>query len=106
MGFENPIVEILKARRWTTERAAREIYKAFKKEFKLRGTVWTSARFNMVKLGHDETKWLRKILSEFFEINEEDIPRNDKRSKRYRDETGDPMVMSREARKAKGSQKN
>ncbi len=106
MGCENPIVEILKARRWTTERAAREIYKANKKEFRLRGTVWTPARFNMVKLGHDETKWLRKVLSEFFQINEEDIPRKDRRSKRARDESGDPMCISREARRAKESQKN
>lgn len=98
MDRKNLISEILMDRRWTNERAAREIYKKYKKEFELREVVWTSQRFNLVKLGYDEAKWLREIFAEFFGIKESDIPRIDKRTKRARDRSGDPMVMSREAK--------
>lgn len=106
MGRKNPITEILEAKRWTSERAAREIYEAYKEEFEERGTVWTPTRFNLVKLGHCETKWLREIFAEFFGIRERDIPRRNKFTKRARDKSGDPMLISREARKAKESQNN
>ena len=101
MSRKNPISEILKARRWTSERAAREIYEAYKEEFISRGTVWTQDRFNLVKLGYCETIWLREIFAEFFGISESSIPRRNRLSKRARDKSGDPMLMSKEAREGK-----
>ena len=106
MASENPITEILKKKKWTTAEATREIYKKYKKEFAFKGIVWTQARFNLVKLGYDETDWLRNLLAEFFGIKEKDIPRRDKRTKRARDLKGDPMDMSREARRKTKRLKN
>ena len=100
LDYGNPITEILIKKRWTVERAAKEIYKKNKKEFEIRGVAWTPQRFNLVKLGYDEAKWLSNITAEFFGIKESDIPRRDKRTKRARDKSGDPMIMSREARES------
>ncbi len=99
MKRSNPISDILKAKRWTAERAAQEIYKKNKKEFQLRGIVWTPVVFNQVKLGYCETEWLRGIVAKFFGIEEIDIPRRNKFSKRAREESGDPLLMGRKARK-------
>ncbi len=106
MDYGNPITQELIKRRWTSRRAAKEIYKKYRKEFEKKGIVWSAQRFNLVKLGHDESKWIRKILADFFSIKEEEIPRRDSRTKRARDERGDPMDMSREARKTKKLQKS
>ncbi|NOG84172.1 MAG: hypothetical protein HND49_10280 [Planctomycetes bacterium] len=72
-----------------------------KKNLEERGTVWTLTRFNLVKLGHCETKWLREIFAEFFGIRERDIPRRNKFTKRARDKSGDPMLISRRHAKQK-----
>jgi len=85
LDFSNPITEILIQKRWTIERATREIYRKNKKEFEMRGVVWTPQWFNLVKLGYDEAKWLRKMIAEFFGIDENLISRKDKRTKRARD---------------------
>lgn len=101
MSRKNSISKILQAKNWNSEKAAIELYKANKAEFERRDTVWTAARFNAVKLGYDETAWLREVVSKFFGVNENDIPRRDKRTKRARDQRGDSMSISREARKSK-----
>lgn len=99
MDYENPITKILIEKRWTVKKAAQEIYKKNKKEFQFRGIVWTAQRFNLVKLGYDETVWLRRLIADFFGIDEKVIPRKNLDSKRARDEKGDLMNISREARK-------
>ncbi|GJQ59747.1 MAG: hypothetical protein D8M57_13040 [Candidatus Scalindua sp. AMX11] len=104
MDYDNPITQELIKRRWTNAKAAEEIYKKHKKEFQRRNIAWTADRFTLVKLGHCEAKWLRQLLAKFFGINEEDIPRRDKRTKRARDEAGNQMNISGEARRKAAKQ--
>ncbi len=102
MDYSNPITKELIEKGWTAEYAARQFYKRYKSRIDKRGIVWTVDRFNLVKLGHDEAQWLRDLLAKFFGIDERDIPRKDKRTRRARDEAGKRMNISREARRKKG----
>ena len=99
MDYENTITQILMKKRWTVKKAVKEIYKKHRREFQLREIVWTAQRFNLVKLGYDETIWLRRLIADFFGIDEKSIPRKNLDSKRARDEKKNLMSISREARK-------
>lgn len=84
MDYFNAINKILIERNWSNEDATREIYKAHKAEFLGRKvTSWSAKRFNSVKLGYDETVWLRKLVADFFGISEDLIPRKKVNLKKF-----------------------
>lgn len=66
----------LAKRQWTNEFAAKKLYKKYKKDFDKRklGPLKT-VRFNNVKLGNDQSQWIRDLFAEFFGVKESDIPR-------------------------------
>ena len=81
--FDNPITDRLRERGWTNERAAIKLYTRYKDDFDLRGLErFTKDRFIAVKLGNDEAQWLRDMFAEFFEVEEDKIPRKSKGKKK------------------------
>lgn len=75
MDFSNPVNRKMAELGYTSREAAREISRRYREVFAERGAELTVNRFDLVKLGHDQARWLREIFAEFFGIPESEIPR-------------------------------
>jgi len=81
LDYFNPVTKILMEKNLSSEDAVKDIYKIHSRKFKLRKIVWNTARFTSVKLGYDQTEYLRKIICEYFDLTDDELPRKNKQKK-------------------------
>lgn len=75
MDYTNPINKHLIKKGMTQQEAFKRMKNVFGVAMKKRGIKWTMQRYSSVKLGYDETPFLRECFCKFFGISDKKLPR-------------------------------